>query len=113
MWSSSNVVKQHKQDTRDVRATRMQRTSNTNHKNVTQVKNFNFKNSAIENIFSHLRISYISKLKITWEKQLPSENRLLEMPRPHPKMSLKKAPQKLNLAVAKTISKNYTLDCSC
>ena len=33
-------------DTRDVWATRVQHESNTNDKNVTQVKNFNFKNSA-------------------------------------------------------------------
>ena len=42
--------------------------------------------------------------------QLHSKNYLLEMPRSHAKM---RAPQKLNFAMAKAISKSYTLDCSC
>ena len=35
------------------------------------------------------------------------------MPRSRAKMRLKSAPQKLNFLMAKDISKNYTLDCSC
>ena len=35
------------------------------------------------------------------------------MPCSHPKMSLKSAPQNLNLLIAKDMSKSYTLDCSC
>ena len=37
----------------------------------------------------------------------------LEMPRPHAKMRVKSAPQKLNFVMAKAISKSHTLDCSC
>ena len=47
------------------------------------------------------------------EEQFHSKNYLLEMPRSHAKMHLKSAPQKLNFVMAKAISNNYKLDCSC
>ena len=37
---------------------------------------------------------------------------LLEMPRSHASMGLKSVPQKVNFAMARAISKSYTLDCS-
>ena len=47
------------------------------------------------------------------DEQLHSKNYLLEMPHSHARMRLKSAPQKLNFSMAKDISNNYTLDCSC
>ena len=46
------------------------------------------------------------------EEQFHSKNYLLEMPRSYVRKRLKSA-QKLNFAMAKAISKDYTLDCSC
>ena len=51
--------------------------------------------------------------RLQGEKIFHSKNYLLEMPRFHVKMRLKRAPQKLNFLMAKAISKRYTLDCSC
>ena len=48
-----------------------------------------------------------------YKEQFHSKNCLLEMPCSHAKIHLKSAPQKLNFAMAKSISKRYTLDCSC
>ena len=50
--------------------------------------------------------------RLQGEKQFHSNNYLLEMCS-HTKMLLKIAPQKLNFVMAKALSKNYTLDCSC
>ena len=50
--------------------------------------------------------------RLQGKKQYHSKNCLLEMPRCHAKMDLKSTPQKLNFAIAKTISKSYKLDCS-
>ena len=47
------------------------------------------------------------------EEQFHSKSYLLEMPRSHAKMLLKSTPQNMNFVIAKAISKNYTLDCSC
>ena len=47
------------------------------------------------------------------EEKFHSKNYLSQMPRSHAKMRLKSAPQKLNFAMVKAISKSYTLDCSC
>ena len=47
--------------------------------------------------------------RLQGEKQYHSKNYLLEVPRSHPKMCLKSAPQKLNFVVTKAISKTlYT-----
>ena len=54
-----------------------------------------------------------SRKVISREKQFHSKNYLLEMQRSHAKMRLKSAPQKLRIAIAKAISKGYTLDCNC
>ena len=50
--------------------------------------------------------------RLQGEEQYHSENYLLEIPRSHAKVRLKSAPQKLKFAMAKAISKSYTLDCS-
>ena len=47
------------------------------------------------------------------EEQCHPKNYLLETRRPHDKMRLKSAPQKLNFVMEKAISKTYTLDCTC
>ena len=47
------------------------------------------------------------------EEQFHSKNYLLDMHCSHSKMRLKGAPQKPNFAMAKAISKSYTLNCSC
>ena len=54
--------------------------------NAAQVKNFDFDNEMIENIFSHLYISYIAKEGLQEEEQIHSKNNLLEMPRSHAKI---------------------------
>ena len=66
-----------------------------------------------ENIFSQSHISYMTNERLQGEEQFHSKNYLLEMPCSHAKMRLKRAPQKLNFAMAEAISKSYTLDCSC
>ena len=47
------------------------------------------------------------------EEECHSKNYVLEMRRPHDKIRLKSAPQKLNFVMEKAISKSYTLDCNC
>ena len=47
------------------------------------------------------------------EEQYHFKNSLLEMYRFHAKIRLKSASQKLNLAIAKAVSKSYIQDCSC
>ena len=50
--------------------------------------------------------------RIQGEEQFHTKNYSLEMYRFHAKVRLKSAPQKLNLLMAKAISKSCTLDCS-
>ena len=69
------------------------------------MRNFDFNNDTSENIFSHLRISYMVNRRLQGEEQFHSKNYLLEMPRSHVEMDSKNAPQKLNFAMAKIISK--------
>ena len=47
------------------------------------------------------------------EEQFQAKNYLLEIPRSLAIMRMESAPQKLNFVMAKSISKTYTLDCSC
>ena len=56
-----------------------------------------------ENIFSHLYISYMANERLPGEEQLHCKKYLLDMPRPHARMRLKSAPEKLNFAMAKVI----------
>ena len=79
----------------------------------TRVKNFDFDNGMIENIFSHSYISYMVKERLQGGEQFHSKNFLLEMPRSHAKIHLKSAPLKINFVMAKAISKSYTPNCSC
>ena len=51
--------------------------------------------------------------RLQGEEQFHSKNYLLEMPRSHAKMRLKRAPQKLNSLISKDVSKSYALNCSC
>ena len=51
--------------------------------------------------------------RLQGKKQFHSKNYLLEMPHFYARTRLKSAQQKLNLVMAKAISKSYTLDCSC
>ena len=46
------------------------------------------------------------------EEQFHSKNYLLEMPRSNATVRLKSASQKLNVLMAKAISRSYRLDCS-
>ena len=116
-------------DPSDTRATRMTRvrhkcgtsatrTTRVRHEcymndSATRVKNFDFDNDTIENIFSHSYISYMVNERLQGEEQFHSKNFLLEMPRSHAKIHLKSAPLKMNFVMAKAISKSYTLNCSC
>ena len=63
--------------------------------------------------YFHTPIIAIANETLQGEEQFHSKNYLFEMPRPHAKMRLKIAPQKLNFVMTKAISKSYTLDCSC
>ena len=86
---------------------------NTTSTMATQVKNFDFDNDTSENIFSHPYISYMANEKWQGQEEFHSKNYLLESTRSHAKMHLKSVPQKLNFVMTKTISKSYTLDCTC
>ena len=81
-----------------------------NDTSATRVKNVDFHNDTSEMIFI---ISYMANEKLQREEQFHSKNYLLKMPRPHAKMHLKSASQKLNFVMANAISNSYTLDCSC
>ena len=60
------------------------------------MKTFDSDKETSGNIFSHPYISYMANEKLQGEEQFHSKNYLLEMPRSHVKMHLKKAPQKLH-----------------
>ena len=93
--------------------TRVQRECDTKNTSATKVKDFGFHHGTGENIFSHPYISYIANERLQEEEQFHSKNYLLEMPSSHTKMRLKSAPQKLNLVMAKALSKSGNLDCRC
>ena len=57
----------------------------------TRVRNFDFDNNTIENIFSHSHISSMVKEILQGEEQFHSKNFLLEMPGSHAKIHLKSA----------------------
>ena len=103
----------HECDTSETRATRVRHECYTNDTSATRVKNFDFDNNTSENIFLHPYISYIGNERLQGEEQFHSKNYFLEMQRSHAKMHLKIVPQKLNFVMARAISKNYTLDCTC
>ena len=50
--------------------------------------------------------------RLQGEEEFHSINYILEMPRFHVKMRLKKAPHMLNIVMARAIPKSYTLDYS-
>ena len=100
-------------DMSDISATRLRHQCEINDTSATQVKNFDIHNDTSENIFSHLYISFMASGRLQGEEKIHFKNYVSEMLHSHPKMNLKKAPQKLNLVMMKTISKNNTLDCSC
>ena len=77
------------------------------------VKNFDLDNGTSENKFSHPYISYMVQERLQGEKEFHSKNYLLEISRSYAKMHLKSAPQKLNFAIAKAISKSCTIYYSC
>ena len=104
---------QNKCYTNDTSATRVRHECYTNDKIATRVKNFDFDNDTGKNIFSYPYIYYMASERLQREEQFHTKNYLLEMSRFHAKMRLKSAPQKLNLLMAKAISKSFTLDCSC
>ena len=62
---------------------------------------FDFDNVTSENMFSHPYISYMANERLQGEKQFHSKDYLLEMPRSHAKIQMKRAPQKLNFVMAK------------
>ena len=75
----------------------------------TRVKTFDLDNDTSENIFSH-PILAIWRMKDYKERN--NKYYLLEMSPSHAKMLLKRAPQNLNITMAKAISISYNLDCS-
>ena len=86
--------------------------SDTNDASATQMKNSDFDNDASENTFSQPYIGYMANERLQRKEQFHSKKYIFEMPLSHAKMRLKSAPQKLNFAMVKATSKNYTLDCS-
>ena len=100
MWILSNFTAW-KTDTSNTSVTRVQQEWDTS---AIQVNSFDF---------SHPYFSYITNKCLQGEKELYCKNYLLEMPPSHVKMRLKRPLQKLDFVMAKTISKSYTLDCSC
>ena len=104
---------QHKCNTSATRTTQVRHESYTNDMSATRVENFGFDSYTSKNIFLHPYIYYMASERLQGEEQFHSMNCLLEMPLYHAKMRLKSAPQKLNLLMAKAISKRCTLDCSC
>ena len=107
---------QHERHECDMSATWMTRVRHewhTNDTSATGVKNFDFHNNTIENIFSHPYNNYMANERLQREEQFHFKNYLLEMYRSHAKMRWKSAPQKLNFVIAKAIPKSYTLECSC
>ena len=95
-----------------IRTIRVGRECYTNGTSATRVKSFYFGNDKSENIFSHSYLSYMAYERLQGKKQFHSKNYLLEMPHFYARTRLKSAQQKLNLVMAKAISKSYTLDCS-
>ena len=102
-------------DTNDTSATKGRHERYTNDSTAIRVRNFHFDNDTNENISQKTQpyISYMANEILQGEEQFHSKNYLSEIPRSHAKMHLKSAPQKLNFAMPKVISKSYTLDCSC
>ena len=84
----------------------------TNNSNATRVKNFDFDNDTSENMLAHPCIYFMTSERLQGEEQFLSKNYLLKMLCSLDNMRLKSAPQKLNFAMAKAISKRYTRDCS-
>ena len=103
----------HKCDTSATRTIRLLFECYTNDMSATRVKSFHFNSDTSKNIFLHPYIYYMSSERLQGEEQFHSKNYLLEIPCFHAKMHLKSAPQKLDLLMAKSISKSCTLDCSC
>ena len=110
---ASAIRVQHKRNTSATWTKRVQHECYTNDMSATRVKNFDFDNNSNKNKFSHPYIYYIASGRLQGEEQFHFKTYLLEMPRSHAKVCLKSVPQKLNLLMAKDISKSYTLDCSC
>ena len=89
----------------------------------TRVKNLIFDNDRSENMFSHSYISYVANEKLQGEQG--SSRRDLNLLEERNNFILRTTfskclvtmprctPQKLNFVMAKTITKSYTLDCSC
>ena len=79
---------------------------------VALMKKFDFDKDTSENIFSHHYIGYMANERLQGDEKFHSKNYLFEKPCSHAKMRFTSAPQKLNFAMVKAISKGYTLDCS-
>ena len=94
-------------------ATQVRNECHTKNTNATRVKNLDFYNYTGKNIFSHPYINYMASERLQGEERIHTKNYLLEMCHFHAKMRLKCEVQKLNLLMAKAISKSCTLDCSC
>ena len=93
-----------KSNTKATQATLVRHECYTNDTSATRVKSFDFDNDKSKNMLSHPYIIAIWQIKGYKEKN--------KISRSYAKMRLKSAPQKLNFAIAKAISKSYTLDCS-
>ena len=108
---------QHKCSTSVTRVLQERHECNTNATRTTRVRHERkiliLITTLVKNIFSYPYTYYMASERLQGEEQFHSRNYLLEMPLSHAKMRLKSAPQKLTFLMAKTISKRFTLDCTC
>ena len=105
----ASIRVRHERDTSEKRASQVRHECYTNDTTATRVKIL----YTSKNIFSQPYIYYMASERLQGEEWFNFKNYLLEMPCFHAKICLKSALQKLNFLMAKTISKNCILDCSC
>ena len=117
----TSIRVQHGRDTSEKRASQVRHECYTKDTSATQVLHERHDCYTSEKFCTRVK-TYFHTLKFTYymaSERLQGEgwfnfkNYLLEMPRFHAKICLKSALQKLNFLMAKTISKNCTLDCNC
>ena len=107
-WDTSDTsvtTVRKKCDTSATQTARLRHERYTNDTSATQVRKFDFDNDTSENIFWHPYISYMTNKRLQGVEKFHYKNYLLEIPRPHAKMHLKSAPQKLNYVWQKLYQK--------
>ena len=109
-WDTSATWMLHERDECDTSATRV---LHQGHECDTSEKILILIVTRVKTYFYTLIFTIWQSKRLQGEKQFHYMNYLLEMLRSNAKIRLKSAPPKLNLLMAKAISKRCTLDCSC